>query len=477
MNLVINRRVFLRGSAALGAVAGARLLQMPYLRAAGATGDKLRTVLIGCGGQGVGNHIPPAVREHLVALVDPDDARLAFALKKVHATEPEVDAAKIRTFSDYRKLFDTMGKDIDALFIATPNHQHALPALLAMQRGIHVYVEKPMCHTIYEGRQMAEWARRYKVVTQMGNQGHSGEGYRRLCEYIWAGAIGKVTEVHSWTNRANGGIGPRPPSLPVPAGMHWDEWLGPAPRRDFHADLHPHEWHGWHDFGDGSPGNMACHLLDGACWALKLDAPTTVEVEEAVGGSDERYPLGTRIRFDFPARGDMPPVKIFWYDGQRKNFPIPPPRDPVEPKYGIAREACNRPPLAEELEKKYNIDLGSHGSLYVGDKGYMYTEMYGGGVRIIPEAQHQATPMPAKLIPRIKGSHQGDFLRACRGGAPACANFDYSVRLTEIVLLASLATIAGAGRKLEWDGPRMQCTNLPELNRFLKREPRAGWAV
>lgn len=477
MKSTISRRVFVRRSATLGSLLGAQVCGFPHIRAAESSGEKLRTVLIGCGGQGVGNHVVPAAREHLVAVVDPDDARLAAALKKVHDAEPTVDTSKIRTFTDYRKLFDTMGKDVDAIFIATPNHHHALPALMAMQLGKHVYVEKPMCHTIEEGRMMAEFARRYKVATQMGNQGHSGEGYRRLCEYIWAGAIGKVTEVHSWTNRANGGIGPRPPVLPVPAGMHWDEWIGPAAFRDFHEDLHPHEWHGWHDFGDGSLGNMACHLLDGACWALKLTAPTSIEVEDVVGGSDERYPLGTRIRYDFAARGDLPPVKIFWYDGQRKGFPIPPPRDPNEPKYGIAREACNRPPLAEELERKYKIDLGSHGTLYVGDKGIMYTELYGRGVRIIPKEQQEATPVPEKQIPRIKGSHQENFLRACRGGEPACAAFETSSVLNEVVLLGCLATIAGVGRKLEWDAAAMKFTNAPEMDRFLKRENRPGWKV
>lgn len=476
MNPALSRRSFLRRSAAVSALAGAQVCGFPHITSA-AEGAKLRTVLIGCGGQGVGNHLLPAAREQLVAIVDADESRFEVAFKKIKGAEPSIDTTKIRTFTDYRKLFDTMAGEIDAVFIATPNHHHALPSLMAMQLGKHVYVEKPMCHTIQEGRMMAEWARKSKVVTQMGNQGHSGEGYRRLCEYIWAGAIGKVTEVHSWTNRANGGVGPRPAALPVPEGLQWDSWIGPAPMRDFHEDLHPHEWHGWHDFGDGSPGNMACHLLDGACWALKLEAPASIEVEEIVGGTSERFPLGTRIRYDFAARGDMPPVKIYWYDGQRKNFPIPPPRDPNEPKYGIAREACNRPPLAEELEKRYQLDLGSHGTLYVGDKGIMYTQTYGGGVQIIPKAQHLATPVPEVLIPRIKGSHQADFLRACHGGEPACSGFDYSSRLTEIVLLGSLATFAGPGRKLEWDAPGMKFTNAPELNALLQRENRPGWVA
>ena len=144
-----------------------------------------------------------------------------------------------------------------------------------------------------------------KVATQMGNQGHCEEGYRRLCEYIWAGAIGKITETHSWTNRANGGEGPRPPTLPIPAGLHWDEWIGPAPYRNYHSDLHPHEWHGWYDFGNGSIGNMGCHVLDGVYWALKIEHPSSIEVEQMRGGSDERYPTGSRVRWDVPARGNL----------------------------------------------------------------------------------------------------------------------------------------------------------------------------
>jgi len=284
----------------------------------------LRVAVIGCGGQGRGTHVPPAAREQLVALVDPDDDCLNKASKRAKDMVPDIDPRKIRTFNDYRKLFDAMGKELDAVLIATPNHHHALPALMAMQLGINVYVEKPMAYNIAEARLLAEHSKKYKVATQMGNQGHCGEGIRRLCEYIWAGAIGNVTEVYSWTDRTNGGIGPRPPSEPPPAGMHWNEWIGPAPYRDYHDDLHPHEWHGWHDFGDGSLGNMGCHVLDCPHWSLKLGHPSSIEHEEATGGTDERFPFGNRIRWEYPSRGDMPPVKIYWYDGIRLD-----PRSPV----------------------------------------------------------------------------------------------------------------------------------------------------
>jgi predicted dehydrogenase len=333
-----------------------------------------------------------------------------------------------------------------------------------------------MAYDIWEARTMAEFSRQYKVASQMGNQGHSGEGYRRLCEYIWAGAIGPVTEVHCWSNRANGGIGPRPPALPVPAGMNWDSWIGPAPFREYHKDLHPHEWHGWHDFGNGSLGNMGCHVMDGAHWALKLDQPTSIEVEQMVGGTKERYPIGTRIRWDFPARGDMPPVKVYWWDGKRSDAKNAG-RDADDTIDSVSKLARNRPPLVDKLEKEYKRDFGGNGTFYIGDKGIMYTGTYGEGTRIIPEEKHKATPVPAISIPRVKGGHQGDFTRACRGGEPACSNFEVAARLTELILLGDLAIKAGLNKTVEWDGVNAKCTNLPELNRFIHREARQGWTV
>ena len=487
MNVRLGRREFMKTAAAgVGAVAGARLLDMPYIIAAPPAG-KLRTAMIGCGGQGTNAHVPHAARENLVALIDADDNNLAKAMKKAKEANPNLDTAKVRTFHDYRTFFDQMHKEVDAVFIATPNHHHALPALIAMYHGIGAYVEKPMAYDIHEARLMAEYAKRYKVATQMGNQGHSGEGYRRLCEYIWAGAIGNVTEVYSWCDRKNGGVGPRPPAMPVPAGLHWDEWIGPAPFREYHPDtmsvgkdgktkvghLHPHEWHGWHDFGNGSLGNMGAHVLDGAYWALKLGAPTSIEMEEMNGGSDERYPIGTRLRWEYPARGDMPPVKVYWYDGARAGVKNAGTGDTGD---NVGKSARNLPPLVTELQKQQDWKFDSNGTLYVGDKGIMYTATYGGGVRIIPEAKHKAFPVPEKKIPRIeKLSHQGDFLRGVRGVQEPCANFGYSAGLTEMVLLGNLAIKAGVGKKVEWDGNK--CTNMPEVNKFLKRDYRKGWEI
>jgi len=438
----------------------------------------LRVALIGCGHQGVETLLPQACTERVMALADPDPRRIEAALAQVRKTTPSADTAAIKTFSDYRKLFDVMGKELDAVVIATPNHQHAPPALMAIRQGIHVYVEKPLTHTIHEARLLRDEAKRCGVATQMGQHGHSNEGCRRLCEYIWAGAIGQVREVHCWAAVCDGLLdGNHSPTLPLPEGMDWDAWIGPAPFRKFHSDLHPHGWHLWHDFGNGSVGNWGCHLIDPSYWALKLKSPEAVEVEDMHGGIGGVWPIRTRIRWDFPAREGMDPVKIYFYDGLAADQQYS--EQTVEKRWrNVTKRAYqNVPPLLLELEKKYSRDFGRNGSLLVGDKGIMTIGAFGDGCRIVPEEAHRAFPMPDKLLPRIKGSHQSDFFRACRGGAPACANFDYSAPLAEIALLGNIAMLAGLKRRVEWDGTAMRCTNRPELNHFLKPTYRDGWKM
>ncbi len=472
MQAKLNRRNFILAAAA--GVGGASALSVCGQSVAAAK-KPLRVAVIGCGGRGT-TLLPEACKERVVALVDPDRRQITGALEAVRKADPTADIAAIRTFSDYRKLFDEMGKELDAVIIATPNHQHALPALLAIRRGIHVYVEKPLALTIGEARQLAQEARRHGVVTQMGQHGHSSEGCRRLCEYIWAGAIGQVREVICWSDRANGlPGGGRPPALPVPDGLDWEQWIGPAPYRDYHEGLHRHSWHRWCDFGNGSIGNMGSHIIDPAYWALKLGSPAAVEVEEMTGGGNEFYPVSTRIRWDFPAREGMDPVKLYWFDGLAKGQTYS--KQTIGTIDCVVRGAQNRPPLLVELEKKYDRDFGDNGSLLVGDKGIMTMGPFGDGCRMVPEEAHRAFPRPAATLPRVKGTHQSDFFRACRGGAPACANFDYSEPLAEIVLLGDLAMRAGAGKRIEWDGPAMRCANLPELNRYLKATCRDGWKI
>ncbi|MFA5058668.1 MAG: Gfo/Idh/MocA family oxidoreductase [Opitutaceae bacterium] len=472
MRTKLNRRSFIK--AAVAGTSGLPVLGA-HAQSAAPAKKPLRVAVIGCGGRGI-TLLPEICKERVVALVDPDRRQIAAAFAKIRKDNLATDPASIRTFADYRKLFDEMGKELDAVFIASPNHQHALPALLAIRRGIHVYVEKPMAHTIAEARQLREEAKRHGVVSQMGQHGHSSTGCRRLCEYIWAGAIGQVREVICWSDRANGlPAGERPPALPVPEGLDWEQWIGPASFRNYHEGLHRHSWHRWCEFGNGSVGNMGNHIIDPAKWALKLGSPVSVELEEVCGGNDERWPVSTRIRWDFPAREGMDPVKLYWYDGLAKGQPYD--KKTVGAIDCVTREAQNRPPLLVELEKKYNRDFGSDGSLFVGDKGIMDIGPFGEGCRIVPEEAHRAFPMPAATLPRIKGTHQSDFFQACRGGTPACANFEYSGPLVEIVLLGDLAMLAGAGRRIEWDGAGMRCTNLPEINRFLKTTYREGWRI
>jgi predicted dehydrogenase len=466
MTTRLHRRSFLKSAAALSAAPLVLSSRSGYSAEAK---SKLNCVVIGCGGRGA-THIATAAGQNLVALVDADESRLDKA--RALAKDKKADADRILVFTDYRTMFDKIGKQIDAVFIATPNHHHALPSLIAMQLGKGVYCEKPLCHTIGEARMLSAAAAKYKVATQMGNQGHCEEGYRKLCEYVWAGTIGNITETHSWSDRANGGIGPRPAKSAVPATMHWDEWIGPAPFRDFHVDLNPHEWHGWYDFGNGSLGNMGCHVLDGVYWSLKLEHPSRIEAETVAGGNEERYPTGTRIRWDFPARGEMPPVKVYWYDGRIGEGD---PGDGNKATKGTKGKA-NQPPLLAELKKQYPDEkFDSNGTLYVGTKGILYTGTYGGDMRIVPKTKMQETPVPAKTLPRTSGV-AGDFLRAVRDGkTDTAAAFDYSAKLTEFTLLGNLAQRAGAGKPIEWDGPNMKVTNLTDLNKWIAIQPRKGW--
>jgi predicted dehydrogenase len=470
----LSRRLFVKQSALAAGVFAVAPFNIGCSTTTRRPGDKIRFVQIGCGGRGASSHLPAAAAEQLVAIVDPDANKHANVKKWLQGKGGNPD--QLQVFTDYRRMFDKVGKNIDAVFIASPNHHHALPALIAMELGINVYCEKPVCHDIGEARAMRKMAARTKVATQMGNQGHCEDGYRKLCEYIWSGAIGKVTETHSWTNRANGGEGPRPPKEAPPAGMDWDSWIGPAPYRDFHSDLHPHSWHGWYDFGNGSIGNMGCHVLDGVYWALKCDHPTSIEVETQRGGSDERYPMGSRVRWDIPARADMPAFKAYWYEGLNPTTT----GKPSGNLRAVRGDDRSLPALLLELRAKYpdeGLDAGDSGTLYVGEKGVIFTGTYGDKMHIVPYEKMKETPAPPKTLPRPKGVFV-DFLDAVRAGKTETAvPFDYGTRLTEFAILGNLAMKAGAGKKVEWDGPNMKVTNLPELNAWVSRPARKGWTA
>jgi len=472
MNVALNRRSFLKRAAL---TAGAlQILPVPNLLAAPEAAEKLKCVQIGCGGRGMYHleYVARQAKENVFAIVDPDEKRHARVKKWLQ--DHEQDTSKLQTFTDYRVMFDKLGKQVDAVFIAAPNHQHEPAASLALQLNKPVYCEKPLCHDIAEARKLRAMAAQSKAPAQMGNQGHCMDGYRRLCEFVWGGVVGNITETHSWTDRANGGVGPRPPSEPVPEGMHWDSWIGPAPYRDFHEDLHPHEWHGWYDFGNGSLGNMGCHVLDGVFWALKIEHPTSVEAEEIRGGSDERYPIGARLRWDIPARGEMPPVKVYWYEGFKKGAT----GKPSKKNSAAIGADRNLPPLLAELQKQYpdeEMDRPDSGTIYVGEKGVLYTSTYGQKMHILPLEKMDHIKQPPISLPRPKDVVR-DFLDAVRAGTKeTSAPFDYGAQLTEFCLIGNLAEHAGVGNKVEWDGPNMKVTNIAALNEWVKRPHRQGW--
>jgi predicted dehydrogenase len=439
----LDRRHFLAGSAAL---AGAQLLGAPAVLSARAVGEKLGVAVIGCGGQGSGNP-GLAAQERLVALVDVDEKKIADAIKKLPAKTPLP-----KVYHDYRKMYDEMARSLDAVLIATPDHHHAPAAIRAIERDKHVFVEKPMTWCLYEARRLTEAARKHKVATQMGNQGHSGEGYRLLCEYIWAGAIGNVTETHSLMERSFGGTGGRPMSKPIPKGLHWDEWLGPAEKRDYHDGLHPFAWRSWCEFGTGTLGDMGCHVLDGVFWAMKLAEVKkfTVECVAQKGGSREMFPQDNHIRWSFPARDGKPALTVNSYDRQW-------------------------PQVVKDLEKKYGVKFGG-GTVYIGEKGVMSTGTYGGNPRILPKEKHEAFGKPKRVLARSKHGNKGDFLAACKGGEAASSSFDYSGPFTEFVLTGVLASRAGLDKKIDWDAGKLSCGS-DEVNRWIKRAYRKGWEV
>ncbi|MEE9167084.1 MAG: Gfo/Idh/MocA family oxidoreductase [Candidatus Neomarinimicrobiota bacterium] len=355
-------------------------------------------------------------------------------------------------YTDFYEMLEEE-KDIDAVCVATTDNVHAVASMAAIKKRKHVYCEKPLTHDIYEARMLTKAAKKRKVATQMGNQGHAGEGNRLIAEWIADGAIGDVREAHVWTNRPWGywpqGVD-RPKSVPsVPPTLDWDRWLGPAPWRHYHPAYLPFNWRGWWDFGTGALGDMGCHLIDTPVWALKLGHPTSVQ-GSATPTNDETGPIGSIVHYDFPARDDMPPVHMVWYEG------------------GLT------PPRPKALEEGRRMGNGS-GVLLVGDKGTLMCNDYGDSPRMIPETAMQAYTQPPKTIRRSPGIHQ-EWIDACKGGEPASSNFDVSGPMTEIVLLGNLA-VRNAGKILEWDGKKMKVTNLEEANKYVRREYREGWSL
>jgi len=437
----ISRRDFIGAAAAT--TAAFTIVPSYVLAGSGETppSEKLNIAVIGAGGRGE-TDINGVSGENIVALCDVDDQRAA----KMFAAYPNA-----KTYRDFRKMLEKEDKNIDAVIVATPDHTHAVAAMAAMKMGKGVYCEKPLTYSVYEARKLTEAARQFKVATQMGNQGHSGEDIRLICEWIWDGAIGPVREVHAWTNRPiwPQGIDRPQDTPPVPPTLDWDLWLGPAPYRPYHSAYAPFAWRGWWDFGTGALGDMACHIIDPAFWALKLGYPTSVEASSTKVNS-ESPPIASIVRYEFPARGEMPPVKVTWYDG------------------GLM------PARPEELEQGRRMGDDNGGLLFVGDKGKLMCGCYGMGGRLIPETKMQAYNRPPKTLPRSNG-HYIDWVLACKGGKPASSNFDYAGPMTETVLLGNLAI--RTGQKLAWDGQNMKVTNVPEANQYVNRQYREGWSL
>ncbi len=445
------RREFLRKTAATAGAA----LAMPYLmtRSARAQEDKLGVAVIGAGGMG-GYAVGQALRERFVAVCDIDDGAIAGTLKKVAEEQPDVPAPK--AYTDYRVLLEECESDIDVVLISTPDHHHAPAAIRAIDLGKHVFAQKPLAHDMRECAVLAEAAKEKGVLTQMGNQGHCGEGFRRACEDLWAGAVGNVTETHTILGRNFGGTGGRPETKPVPEGVHWDEWIGPAPFREYHEGLHPFSWRSWRDFGTGSIGDMACHNVDCLFFGLKIDEAKSYAIEclNTNGGSEEMWAQDNIVRYDIPARADMPPVQVFVYDHK-----------------GLQPEAM------KEAEKEFEIEFGED-TIYLGDKGVYRTGGHASLATILTPERAAEFGESEKTLPRAHGGPIEDLYFAIRNGTTPASNFpDAATPLTAFVLSGHLAQYAGVGKKVQWDVEKMECTNMPELNQHVGRSYRSGWEV
>jgi predicted dehydrogenase len=429
-----------------------------------APSDTLNVASVGIGGQG-GQNTSSAQRTgaNIVALCDVDDEFAANAFKSY---------PKAAKYKDFRKMLDTQ-KDIDAVIVATPDHSHAVIAMAAMRRGKHVYVQKPMTKYVWEARMLTEAARKYKVITQMGNQGHSGPGVRVISEALWAGVIGDVKLVESWTNRPiwPQGIGRPTAEEPPPATLDWDLWIGPAPMRPYakFPDITnsrgrgaapmqaytPFNWRGWWDFGCGALGDMACHVLDPVFFGLKLKYPTSVEAFCSPVNT-ETFPLASIVRFEFPARQGMPPVKVSWYDGGLK------------------------PPRPEGLDEDPRLTRTQSGVLFIGTKGVLRCGEYGDQPTLFPKAllDEYTAKRPPETLERINASHEANWIQSCLAGKQATSNFDYTGPFTESVVMGCLALHpTNLGNRLLWNGEEMKFSNSDSGNRYVKPNYRQGWSL
>jgi predicted dehydrogenase len=451
--------------------------------------ERLNIACIGVGGKGDSDSSQAANHGHIVAICDIDDHTLDNKAK-------DKRFEKAQRFHDFRKMFEEVGKDIDAVTVSTPDHIHAVAAVMAMRMKKHVYVQKPLTHTVFEARTMRETAREMGVCSQMGNQGTASDGLRRAVEIIRSGAIGGVREVHVWTNRPiwpqgaeailkvrgardaalaalHGKTLTSLPTIEVPKHVHWDLFLGPMPERPYDPIYHPFSWRGWWDFGTGALGDMACHTANMAFMALKLGSPTSVKAEHG-DINPETYPMWAKIVFEFPAREEMPPVKLFWYEGQSGGKRIVTDKDK-----GIKRE------LLKQVLKD-GEQLSDSGSMLVGDKVGDKDKIlfspndYGESYRLLPEKDFEGYKPPEPSLPRNGKGDDGmkaEWVEAIKNNKPSIAmsNFDYAAMLTETILLGNVAM--RVGKKMEWDGASLKSPNCPEAEQYIKLEYRKGYSL
>ena len=436
-----SRREFIR----LSALTGAALTIVPSYAVSGlghvAPSDKLNIAGVGVGGIGLRN-LNMMTGQNIVALCDVDMDYAAKAFR-------EYPRAKV--YEDYRVMLEQQ-KDIDAVMVATPDHSHAVIAIDAMKAGKHTYIEKPIALSVYETRMLTEAARKYRVATQMGNQGNSSESVRKICEWIWDGAIGEIREVHAWTNRPIWPQGLERPEekMDVPDTLDWDLWLGPAKWRPYHSIYHPWNWRGWWDFGTGALGDMGCHILDPVFQALKLKYPVSIQGSSSQVNT-ESPPVASRIRYEFPGRENMPrlpmpPVTLFWYDG------------------GL------RPDRPDDLEDGQGMGDWNGGALFIGSKGKISCGLFGDNYHIFPKEVRENISDPAPSIRRVKGGtdgHWNDWVRACKESpdsrVEASSNLEYAGPFSESVVMGNLAIrLQELDKTLLWDGENMRVTNLSE---------------
>lgn len=436
----MHRRTFLKSTIATGAtIAGLGTSSGVHgiLRSTGRTvrAEPLRIGVIGVRNRGAAN-LAGMRGEHIVALCDVDGN---------HLEQAGTELPDAKRFRDYREMIDA-DLDLDCVVVSTPDHNHAPAASMALKKGRHVYCEKPLAHTIDEVRTLGELGLTPGLATQMGTQIHAGENYRRVVELIRSGAIGDVTEAHSWVGKT-WSDGRLTPGAEAPPQLDWNLWLGPRAETGYIKGIHPANWRKYWNYGTGTLGDMGCHYMDLLQWALELGAPERISAEgpavDAVGA-----PNWCHATWQFPQRGSMPPCTVEWWDGGR------------------------RPEVLSSLRRKDGSPVNwGDGHLFIGTEGMLLSD-YGRHV-LFPEERFTGFTPPEPWIPRSRGHHQ-EFLHAARTGAPTLCNFPYAAQLTETILLGTVAY--RAGRPLDWNGSTGR-TGDPDADRMLSEACRTGWVL